>query len=236
MRVAILQSNYIPWKGYFDLIASVDIFVFLDNVQYTKNDWRNRNILLNKNGPFWLTIPLAKESVKKKIDQVELPQTRWRADHSKSITETYKKSPFFHEIENYLKKWFSCDNSLSLSQFNQNIIRDICDFLQIKTEIIDSKRFHPCNDKIERIFKILNELGANCYISGPSALNYLRPHINLFKQRNISLRIKQYGPYCPYPHYYHTFQHNVSIVDLLANCDPSERQDKIRSDSYLNLD
>src|SRR5690606_12379475 len=91
MRCAILQSNYIPWKGYFDLIASSDVFVLYDEVQYTKNDWRNRNKIKGPNGPIWLTIPCGSD-IKRKIWQVDLPDTGWRNKHFKSIINCYSKA------------------------------------------------------------------------------------------------------------------------------------------------
>nr|MCU0390445.1 WbqC family protein [Thermoflexibacter sp.] len=99
MKVAVLQSNYLPWKGYFDIIGSVDAFIFYDEVQYTKNDWRNRNKLYGANGEFWLTIPIDKNAVKQKISEVKIGNSTWQSQHFKSIYLTYKRAPYFSQIE-----------------------------------------------------------------------------------------------------------------------------------------
>src|SRR3954471_21716869 len=99
MRVVVLQSNYLPWKGYFDLIQSADVFVFYDEVQYTKNDWRNRNRICSKNGLHWLTIPIRSDAVKKKISEVQLDDPRWQQDHFKILTQSYRAGRHFGQIE-----------------------------------------------------------------------------------------------------------------------------------------
>ena len=115
MRVAILQSNYLPWKGYFYLIQCVDVFVFYDVVQYTKNDWRNRNKICGPNGVHWLTIPISKNAVKKKIEEVFLPSGCWKDSHIKSLRQAYSKAPFFGVIEDRVDQWYLGDNILRLS-------------------------------------------------------------------------------------------------------------------------
>src|SRR4051812_45940055 len=99
MKVAVLQSNYVPWKGYFDLIHDVDLFVFYDEVQYTKNDWRNRNRIYTKNGLQWLTIPVSRDSVHQKISEVKLPSNSWREQHWKSLAFGYAQAPHFTQLE-----------------------------------------------------------------------------------------------------------------------------------------
>src|SRR3954466_7356015 len=99
MRVVVLQSNYLPWKGYFDLIQNADVFVYYDEVQYTKNDWRNRNRICSKNGVHWLTIPIARDAVRLRISEVPLPDVRWQRDHFKTLTFSYRRAPYFEQIE-----------------------------------------------------------------------------------------------------------------------------------------
>ena len=97
-KVAILQSNYIPWKGYFDLIHDVDLFIFYDDVQYTHSDWRHRNKLMTKNGPQWLTIP-AGHDLKRLICEVEITDQRWKQQHRSIIEQNYRNAPFFRESQ-----------------------------------------------------------------------------------------------------------------------------------------
>src|SRR5256885_6555778 len=104
MKVVAIQSNYVPWKGYFDLIHDADIFVFYDEVKYTKNDWRNRNQIYTKNGLQWLTIPIHHEAVHMKISEVEFQDSEWQALHHKSLTYGYHAAPYFHQIKDLLDK------------------------------------------------------------------------------------------------------------------------------------
>src|SRR6185436_12370323 len=99
VRAVVLQSNYLPWRGYFDLIQNADVFVFYDEVQYTKNDWRNRNRICSKNGVQWLTIPISRDAVKLKISEVHLPDARWQEDHFQTLRHSYKPARFYEQIE-----------------------------------------------------------------------------------------------------------------------------------------
>src|SRR5438067_7512839 len=99
MLFVMVPTKYLSWKGYIDLIQSADVFVFYDEVQYTKNDWRNRNRICSKNGLHWLTIPVNRDSVKLKISEVTLPDPRWQSDHYKTLYQSYRSACYFHQIE-----------------------------------------------------------------------------------------------------------------------------------------
>ena len=118
--IAISQSNYIPWKGYFDQIAMVDEFVIYDSVQYTRRDWRNRNRIKTPSGPQWLTIPV---SVKGKYDQsifeTTIQSNEWASNHLKAIELNYSKSPYFRDIYPVLEDAYRQCSSNSLSE-NKN--------------------------------------------------------------------------------------------------------------------
>jgi hypothetical protein len=188
--------------------------------------------LLSKNGPIWLTIPVARNSVKLQIGEVLLPTTNWRQKHLKVITETYKKSRFFSEIEHLIKKWFIDSLPVDLSSFNQMIITDICNLLNVQTKILNANMFENCNEKIGRIIKILEALGASSYITGPKAVEYLRPYLVKFAEKKISVMVKQYGPYPTYPQAFSPFQDRVSILDLIFNCSSKNIQNFFYSNAY----
>ena len=136
-KVAILQSNYIPWKGYFDLIHDVDLFIFYDDVQYTHSDWRHRNKLMTKNGPQWLTIP-AGHDLKRLICEVEITDQRWKQQHRSMIEQNYRNAPFFRESQPPLD--FLYENSITnLSDYNQRAIKHLSDILDIRTQFTDSR-------------------------------------------------------------------------------------------------
>jgi hypothetical protein len=217
MTVVILQSNYVPWKGYFDLIHDADKFVFYDCVQYTKNDWRNRNVIYTRNGKQWLTIPVSASAVKGSIDEVSLDDDSWQELHFRTLLYGYKRAPFFEQLlelmEDYLqrKKW------KSLSQLNQYLIPTISKKLGCTTEFIDSRELSPDGDRLERLIDILTKLGATRYISGKAASSYIMGHEHLFQENGIELVYKEYPNYMPYRQLAMPFENGVSILDLVAN-------------------
>ena len=124
--VAILQSNYLPWKGYFDLIRSVDEFVFFDDVQYTRRDWRNRNLIKTPNGPQWLTVPVEVSGrFTQKISETIVSGTSWRNDHLKTLLLNYKKSSYFPEVYNLIEPIYLNTEICNLSLLNQAFIKSI---------------------------------------------------------------------------------------------------------------
>src|SRR5690348_6558449 len=107
--IAIVQSNYIPWKGYFDIIASVDEFVLYDCVQYTKNDWRNRNQIKSANGKVWLTIPVRHVSTNQLIEEIEVADNRCFQKHWKTIRQSYAKAGHIKFLDENLESVFCRD-------------------------------------------------------------------------------------------------------------------------------
>jgi len=209
----ILQSNYIPWRGYFDLISVADHFFFYDVVQYTKNDWRNRNQIKGPNGAFWLTIPTG-TNIKQQINQVEVTNTKWKKKHLSSINQAYSKAAHFDDIALILKDVYSSQQS-NLSGINQQIIRKVSTFLKFKTQFHNIDKIDLSSAPTLRLINILKEHGISRYITGPSAKNYLDE--SQFSQNNIELTYFDYSGYRPYPQLHGPFVDHLSIIDLLAN-------------------
>jgi len=220
--VVILQSNYIPWKGYFDLINDADIFVFYDEVKYTKNDWRNRNILNPKGGKHWITIPISKESVNGKISEVVLPDSSWQEKHYKIIFNSYSRAPFFSQISEFISDVYLGQQWPSLSALNHHIIKEVSRMLGIKTEFRNSSEFNLQGNRLERLINILKELNATRYISGPSAKSYIGDQSMLFEKANIQLEYKEYDEYPVYKQFGAPFLNGVSIFDLLSHIELKE--------------
>ncbi|MEI6816420.1 MAG: WbqC family protein [Bacteroidota bacterium] len=216
MKVAIIQSNYMPWKGYFDMIHDVDVFCFYDEVKYTKNDWRNRNKIYSINGSFWLTIPINKNAVKQKISEVDLPKNNWQAEHYYSIYQTYRKAPFFQQLQPLLNDFYNRKEWKHLSEFNQYSIKHISQYLGIETSFASSQEFELKGDRVERLLNLLTDLKATEYLSGPMAKDYLNGFEQLFNERNIILTYKDYSGYPSYQQISHTFDPYVSILDMIA--------------------
>ena len=211
-RVAILQSNYIPWKGYFDIIHDTDEFIFHDDIQYTKQDWRNRNRIKTAGGPIWLTIPVG-QSEKRRICDVELPEG-WAEAHWRQIEATYRSAPCFEVYRSFFQDLYCRARWRYLADFNQHFIRAVShDLLDLTTRFRDSREFRLLTSKQERVLDILRRVGADTYVSGPAGKNYLDP--GRFAQEGIELVWKCYEGYPEYAQHHPPFCHNVTILDLL---------------------
>ncbi len=222
MRAVILQSSYVPWKGYFDLIQSADVFVYYDEVQYTKNDWRNRNRICSKNGLHWLTIPISPNAVKGKISEVRLGDAHWQQDHFKTLSHTYRSALHFRQIEPLLHDFYQTRTWTHLSELNRHCTESIARVFGITTRFLDSKAFMLEGGRVQRLVSLLRQLGATEYLSGPSARDYLAGSEGLFAEAGIRLLFKSYAGYPEYSQLHAPFEHAVSILDVLANVELSD--------------
>lgn len=216
MKAVILQSNYIPWKGYFDLINDCDVFIFYDIVKYTKNDWRNRNTIYTKNGKQWLSIPIAADAVNLKIEEVQLTQN-WQESHFKSLYLGYKKAPYFNQLEILINDFLVEKKWETLSELNQYLIKKIAGRLGCQTRFVNANEHNPSGTKVEKLIDLLQKVNADEYISGMAAKEYIDKEMHLFDGHNIKLTFKTYPLYPVYKQLKEPFENSVSIVDLIAN-------------------
>lgn len=215
-KVAISQSNYIPWKGYFDGISFVDDFVIYDDMQYTKRDWRNRNLILTATGKKWLTIPVeVKGKFFQKIKDTKISDTNWNKEHWNLIKQSYKNAAHFKEFHCFFEELYLNTTSIYLTEINFRFITAICDFLNIKTRFHFSSDFILEDDRTERLVSICKKLGATDYFSGPAAKAYMDE--SLFLQANVNLNYFDYSNYSEYKQLHEPFDHFVSILDLIFN-------------------
>lgn len=219
-RVVVLQSNYIPWKGYFDLIHDADTFIFYDDVQFTHSDWRNRNKILMPGGLKWLTIPTG-TNLNRLIHEVVLKDAGWQARHWEAIRQSYRKAPYFSQYRDFFEHYYLGNSWSSLSVLNQNMIRGIArELLGIRTRFDDSCNYELSGRRQDRLLELLGKCGARSYISGPAAKSYLEQH--RFDAAGIELVWKDYSGYPPYQQQgSQAFEHGVSILDLLFNVGPA---------------
>jgi hypothetical protein len=216
MRVGIIQSAYMPWRGYFDFINSVDLFVIYDDVLYSRGSWRNRNQIKTSNGLKWLTVPVQSDAHHFAIDQIRIasPLKPWQPEHERQLVQFLGKAPYFADAFSLWQEALEHSNGF-LSQLNQSIIVSVCQYLCIQTKILQSRDFNLHGAKTERLIELLTKLNATCYVSGPAARGYLDE--SMFLQKGIRLEYKSYD-YKPYPQLWGEFQGAVSILDLIANC------------------
>ncbi|TRZ89737.1 MAG: hypothetical protein D4R88_04870 [Methanosarcinales archaeon] len=221
MRVGIIQSAYIPWRGYFDFIDSVDLFVIYDDVLYSKGSWRNRNLIKTSEGQRWLTVPVHGK-ISMLIDQVQIAKEAkpWQDTHRCLLHEHLEPAPFFGAAMQIWEKGV-CADDLTLSQLNVRLLKLICSYLGITTPIAMSRDFAVVGAKTERLIRLLEKVGATVYLSGPAAQGYLDE--SLFRQHGIGLEYKTYD-YPPYPQLWGEFVGNVTVLDLIANTGPDARQ------------
>ncbi len=218
-KLAILQSNYIPWKGYFDLINLVDEFILLDDMQYTRRDWRNRNKIKTPAGLSWLTIPVkVKNNYFQKIKDTVISDPQWNRRHWQSIVHNYARAKYFPTYRALFEDLYLTSDERSLSQINHRFLVAICEILGIKTRLSWSMDYQLAEGKTERLVDLCKQAGATEYISGPSAKDYIDEE--LFRREGIALRYMDYSDYPLYEQLFPPFEHAVSVIDLIFNVGP----------------
>lgn len=214
MRVGVIQSSFIPWRGYFDFIASVDLFIFHDDLQYTKGDWRNRNRIKTPQGTKWLTVPVSYHKTSQLICETSIDNsTNWRRSHLNQWRANYDKTKYFEDALHLLEAIGEPDD-LTISQLNIRLIHAICAYLGIHTPMMLSSELNLQGTKTERLIHMMNAVGGKIYLSGPSADAYLDK--DLFKRNGIRLEYKSYE-YDAYPQLWGAFDGAVTVLDLIAN-------------------
>jgi hypothetical protein len=227
MKIAIMQPTYLPWAGYFHMIAHTDLFIFLDDVQYSRKSWQQRNkILLNGQEKF-LTVPILSNGKKNQvIHEVRTDTTKlWKKKHLLTLTQTYGKHPFFHEIKGLLETFYQND-MLLLADFNRTLIEEITRLLGIQTKFLKSSDMPVTGRKSEYLVNICGYLGANVYLSAKGSKDYIEQE-GLFQQNSIKVIYHDYTP-APYPQKNNQeFISHLSIIDVLANLGIEKTRDYI---------
>ena len=210
-KIAIDQSNYIPWKGYFDMINMVDEFVLYDDVQYTKRDWRNRNKIITPTGPRWIIF--------QKIKDVEVADAGWIDVHLKTLQAFYSRAPFYRQYKDYIASLYDkCRTEDHLSRINYIFLKGLCDLIGIKTKLTFSSAYELCDGKNERLLTIIRQSGSDYYLSGPAAKDYIDE--SMFRAQGVALEWMDYSGYPEYRQQWDSFDHGVTILDLLFNVGP----------------
>jgi hypothetical protein len=216
-RIGIIQPNYVPWKGYFDFIGSVDAFVLLDDVQFTRRDWRNRNKIKTAQGVQWITIPVeVKGKYDQAIDQTQVADSGWVAHHLITLEHAYRRAGSFNSQWPRVRELYeSVTNVIRLSEINRTLTATISRWLGIKTPIFSARELGGSGTKNERLISICKALDATSYLSGPAARAYMDEAV--WTNAGITVEYKSYEGYPEYPQLHGPFEHGVSILDLLLN-------------------
>jgi len=223
--VVITQSNYIPWRGYFDMLRTADEVVLLESVQFTRRDWRNRNLIKTPQGTTWLTIPVeAKGRYLQALDETRVSEPLWAANHMRTIEHAYARAPFYAETAPWLFDLLrSAGEETLLTKVNERLLRALCMRLGVSVPI------RRCSDVLDRaalrlmeptdrLLALASALGATRYLSGPSARDYL--DVALFTNAGIDVAWMSYEGYPAYPQLWGPFEPRVSVIDVIFNAGP----------------
>ena len=212
MKVGIIQSNFLPWRGYFDFIREVDLFVLEDDLQYTKGDWRNRNRIKSPRGSEWITVPVSYKRTAQLIQDTPIDYSQpWAKKMLNRIRESYRAAPCFEPYFSELSKLLY-QPYISISELNVSLLRWVCTHLEIHTPLQFSQTYQPQGTKTERVISIARKAKATIYLSGPAGKNYIEPE--LFEQADIQLEYKQYN-YPEYEQLYPPYDPAISVLDLM---------------------
>jgi hypothetical protein len=235
--IVILQSNYLPWKGYFDLMAAADEFLLFDEVQFTKNDWRNRNRIVRNGKLHWLTLPIRTAGrFGAAIRDVEVAGANWAAAHWQTLRQAYRSAPHFKTVGPLLEQAYTATAALNrLSPINEHFLRSLAAVLRLDTTILNADTVpRTTDDPTKRLLEICQARGATAYVSGPAARAYL--DLAAFRAAGIAVCFADYSGYPTYPQECSPFEHGVSVIDPLMQCGPDARSHLkalVRRDEFL---
>jgi hypothetical protein len=213
-RVAIIQSAYIPWKGFFDLIGRCDVYVIYDTAAFVKGHWRNRNRVKRAKGDSWLTVPVITAGrLGQPLEEVIVAGS-WADRHWSLIQEAYSDTAFFSgESKSIRELYETLASEQLLTKINERFIRWLVRRLSLKTHIVRDRELTFSGDRNERLVDLCKSLNATRYLSGPSAKSYL--DAAMLERAGITVEWMKYGPYPLYTQPHGEFEHNVSILDTL---------------------
>ena len=229
MIVAIHQPQYLPWLGYFNKMIACDIFCYLDNVQYKKNEWQNRNRIKTAQSWQWLTVPV-QYRFPQKINEVTINNTvNWKRKHLQALITNYNKAPFFRKHIGFFEDIYSRDWEF-LSELNIHLIEHICKMLNLgKRPTILASNLHLSEEPTERLVDICQSLGGDTYLSGQDGIKYMNPE--RFAESGVKVLVQDYK-HPVYPQLFGNFQSHMSVLDLLFNCGPESLEKIMESISF----
>jgi hypothetical protein len=218
-----MQSSFLPWRGYFDLIEDVEVFYLYDDVAFVYESWRNRNRIKTEHGCEWITVPVQHEPPQPTIDNALIVKDhKWAKKIINKLTTAYCRAPYFNDfapaIFTVLKK-----EHKTVSLLNEALLRIICEALCIRTEIRHTRPLGAVGKGEDRVFDLMKKAGITFLVNGPTAEAYSTHE--RYRENGIGLAYKTYD-YDPYPQLYGEFEPQVTVLDLLFNTGP-------RASAYL---
>ncbi len=233
--IGIIQPTFLPWLGYFEQIACADHFVLLDDVQYTHQDWRNRNRIKTASGPVWLTVPIRRRNHRALISEIVINYEKdWVARHLKTIRQNYGKCRYSQPLFSELEAVYRCRYQ-QLVELDVHLTKLLCQYLQIDTPISlssqiprigDASEVDPAGprlapDKNLRLIEICRHFSVNLFYEGASGASYI--DIERFQRHDITVVFQNYR-HPTYPQRHGEFLPYMSVVDLIMNTGPEAGQ------------
>jgi hypothetical protein len=215
MRVAVHQPQYLPWSGLFDKIDQADLFVVLDNVQYQKNEWQNRNRIKTPQGWRWLTVPVHYE-FPQRLRDVRVAETGWQRTHWRTLTQSYRKAPYFDRCAPVLEPLYTARWSW-LVDLALAGMASLASALGMEWAPRLASEMTLTEHPNQRLIDICREVGADRYLAGSGSRHYL--DLSAFERAGITVEVQQFT-HPVYPQLYTPFEPGLSVVDLLFNCGP----------------
>jgi hypothetical protein len=220
MIISIHQPQFLPWLGYFEKMARADVFVLLDDVQFKKNEWQNRNRIRTSQGCQWLTVPVL-HNFGQSISEIKTNNKEdWQKSHLKALELNYCKAPYFNQYFGYFEKIYN-EKWEKLVDINIRFILQLVELLGIQTKIVQSSSYNCSNERTQRLIDLCKHFHAKTYLAGEGGQHYLDP--TQFEQDNIQVTFQKYE----HPTYPQMWMHkgdfisHLSIADLLFNCGPN---------------
>jgi len=214
MKIAVHQPQYLPWLGYFHKMMMADVFVFLDNVQFKKNEFQNRNRIKTKDRVIWLTVPVIHRFPQLISEVMINNRENWRKKHLRTLEINYRKAPYFERffpifVEGLEKEW------VYLSPLNIYFVEKIAEALAIEKRFVVASELESLPEgATDRLVAICRKLGGNTYISGAGGRGYLE--LTKFEKAGIKVIFQEFK-HPVYPQLYGEFEPYLSVVDLLFN-------------------
>lgn len=208
-----MQPTYFPWLGYFALINNVDTFIFLDNVQFDRRSWQQRNQIANKEKKIWLTVPVEKKNLfSQKIHDVIIKDLNFKTKHLKSIFYSYNKTKYFSKVFPFIEDIFNKKIN-TLSELNILIVKKICEAFNIKTNFINAKDLRAEGKKSVLLSSICEEIKADIYVAVPGSKEYMGEQIE-FKKKQIKVEFFIFDQKV-YNRDKNSFISNLSVLDFI---------------------
>ncbi|HEV8646187.1 MAG TPA: WbqC family protein [Burkholderiales bacterium] len=222
-----MQPTYFPWAGYFNLIAQVDVFVFLDDAQYEKSSWQNRNRILLNGQPHWLTVPGHRNHLGQSIIEIGIDDKRnWRDKQFRLLQQAYTHHPYVDEM--LAAAGIILDRNLgNLAELNIRIVTHLMHEFDIATRILRSSTLDLPGKRTERLVKICEHLGCTEYVAPIGSTEYLAED-GFTEMTSISLLFNSYVPDAYSQVGSKSFVSHLSILDVLANIGKKAASEYVR--------